>query len=254
MAVPVYVKMADGATLSGLQFRVVLTSTDGAPLPAQAPDIALAAGVAAPSLQQGFQPGEMAFGWSLSSFEFLPRSSNFLGHITFTIPAGASAGQVYWLRFTNADGAPNLLTQYDLETRSASVTVAGAAIPASICSDEWKLHYFGSLTDPHAADLADPDGNGVPNWMEYLAGTNPLDAASKLQFSSAEKRVVDGQAQAVLHWLTAPGRAYEVQWTAQLSGGPWNTLGTVSGNGGLAACADTNAVGTARYYRLRVLP
>ena len=81
----------------------------------------------------------------------------------------------------------------NLETRSASVTVGGPAVPASICSDDWKLHFFDSLTDPRAADTADPDGDGMPNWMEFLAGTSPIDPTSKLQFTSAEKCVVEGQ-------------------------------------------------------------
>jgi sugar lactone lactonase YvrE len=254
VAVPVYVELTDGATLSGLQFRALVTSPDGAPLPAQAPQFTPAAAVPGPSLQQSFQPGEMAFGWSLGSFSFLPLSSNFLGFITFTIPSTAGPGQVYSLSFANVDGAPDLQTQYDLETRSASVTVGAPAIPASICSDDWKLHFFGSLTDPRAADTADPDGDGMPNWMEFIAGTSPIDFHSKLQFTSAEKCVVNGQAQTVVHWLTAPGRAYEVLSSAQPSGGPWNVLATVSGDGAVGACADTNAAAAACYYRLRVLP
>jgi sugar lactone lactonase YvrE len=254
VTVPVYVEMTDGATLSGLQFRALVTPCNGAPPPAQAPQFIADAGLPAPSLQQGFQPNEMAFGWSLGSFNFLPLSSNFLGLVAFTIPPAALPGQVYSLSFTNADGAPDIQTQYDLETRSASVTVGAPATLASICSDDWKLHFFGSLTDPRAADTADPDGDGMPNWMEFLAGTSPIDFNSKLQFSSAEKSVVNGQAQTVVNWLTAPGRAYQVLWSAQPSGGAWSVLATVSGNGAVAACADTNAPAGSRYYRLRVLP
>ncbi len=112
VAVPVYVKMTDGATLSGLQFRALVTPRNGAPPPAQAPQFTPAAAVPAPSLQQGFEPGEMAFGWSLGSFDFFPLSSNFLGLVTFTIPPAALPGQVYSFSFTNADGAPDLQTQY----------------------------------------------------------------------------------------------------------------------------------------------
>lgn len=254
VAVPVYVEVTDGATLSGLQFRALVASPNGAPPPTQAPQFTPDASVSAPSLQLSFEPGEMAFGWSLGSFNLLPLTSNYLGLLTFTIPPTALSGQVYSLSFANVDGSPDLQTQYDLETRSASVTVGGPAVPASICSDDWKLHFFGSLTDPRAADTADPDGDGVPNWMEFLAGTSPIDPTSKLQFTSAETCVVEGQAQAVVHWLTAPGRAYQVLRSAQPSGGPWNVLATVSGDGTVAAWADTNAPAGSCYYRLRLLP
>ncbi len=251
VSIPVYVKLADGATLSGMQFRAVLTPQNGAPALTQVPQLVRASGIAAPTFEQSFLAGMNAFGWQLGSFNFQSRSSNFLGWITFTIPAGTQAGQSYVLSFANADGSPDLNTQYEFETRSASAAVAVAATPASICSDEWKLRYFGSLTAANAADLADPDADGVANWLEYLASTDPTDASSKLHFSGAEK---NGQSQMVIHWQSALGKAYEIQSSSTLVGGVWNTLGTVSGDGNVAAYTDTGVSATARYYRLRVLP
>ena len=127
------------------------------------------------------------------------------------------------------------------------------APPASICSDDWKLQFFGSLANASAADLADPDGDGFPNWMEYLAGTNPTNAASKLRFTGIQSQLVNGQSQIVLHWLTAPGKAYEVQWSSSLPGGAWNTLGTMSGDGNVSAYTDSGT-SAARFYRLQILP
>jgi len=250
---PVYVKLADGSTLSGLQFRAVIAPQGSAPALAQALQFIPAAGVPTPSFQQSFQPGATGYGWPLGSFNFLSRSSNFLGWVSFTLPVGALSGQAYTLSFTNADGAPDLNTQYDFETRSAHTAVNAAAAPASICSDEWKLYFFGSLTDPRSADLADPDGDGVPNWMEFLAGTIPTNSTSKLRFTGAGKQLVNGQSQMVVRWLTAQGRAYEVQWANQ-AGGAWNALGTVSGDGTATNYTDANVTAAARYYRLRLLP
>jgi hypothetical protein len=247
--IPVYVKLGDGSTLSGLQFRAIVDAPAGAPALTQSPQLILASGVAAPSMQQSSQINSTAFGWSLGSFNFQSRSSNFLGWIRFVVPPGAVSGQQYKVSFANADGAPNLATQYEFETRSAFAGINVPASPQSICSDEWKLQFFGSLTDINSLDSADPDGDGVQNWMEYLAGTNPTDGNSKLQFTGTERH----QNQTLLYWLTAPGKAYEVQWSATPSGGVWNVLGTVSGNGTETIYTDS-AADTARYYRLRVLP
>ena len=90
--------------------------------------------------------------------------------------------------------------------------------------------------------------------MEYLAGTDPSDAASSLRLTSAGIQAVKGQPQMMLQWATAPGRLYEVQWSSDLSPGGWTTLGQFSGDGAPASCFDTNLTGTARYYRLRVIP
>jgi hypothetical protein len=253
VSVPVYVKMSDSSTLAGLQFRAVVTPLNGGPALAVAPQLAMTSGMAGPSLQQSLHPDSAAFGWTLGAFNFASRSSNFLGWLKFTVPATATAGQTYGISFANADGAPNLTTEYNFETRSASVAVNTTAVPASICSDEWKMQFFGSLTDPSAADNADPDADGFPNWMEFLAGTDPTDGNSRLVFTGAEKTVVAGQRQILLHWLTAPGKAYEVQWSSSPTSGPWNVLGNLSGNGDFAAYPDTAPTAAPRYYRLRIL-
>jgi hypothetical protein len=252
--VPVYVKLSDGAILSGIQFRAVVTPQGGAPSLAGAPQLSLASGVPAPTLRQSFTASDAAFGWSLGSFNYLSRSSNFLGWVTFTIPPTAQSGQTYSVSFANADGAPNLSAQYDFETRSASVAVGGSAPPASICSDEWRIHFFGSLANPSAGDLADPDGDGVANWIEYLEGTDPTDPNSRLQLSGVASPAGKAQSQMAIHWLTAPGKAYEVQWSSNLSGGSWSILATVCGDGTVASCFDTNIAAAVRYYRLHVLP
>jgi hypothetical protein len=254
VTVPVYVKLSDGATLSGVQFRAVVTPQGGAPALTQSPQLALAPGVPGPTLRQSFTVSDAGFGWALGSIDYLSRSSNFLGWVTFTVPGSAKSGQTYSVSFANADGAPNLRVQYDFETRSAWVVVGGSAAPASICSDEWKVHFFGSLDNPSAGDLADADGDGVPNWIEYLAGTDPKDPNSRLQLSGSVTPAGKAQSQMVLHWLTAPGKAYEVQWASNLFGDLWSTLAAVSGDGTMASRSDTNLTATVRYYRLHVLP
>jgi predicted CXXCH cytochrome family protein len=41
-------------------------------------------------------------------------------------------------------------------------------------ADAWQIQYFGSATNAAAAPNAMPVGDGVPNWMKYLLGLNPL--------------------------------------------------------------------------------
>jgi sugar lactone lactonase YvrE len=252
--VPVYVKLANAASLAGLQFRVVVTPPIGAQPLTQPPLLTMAAGLPGPSFQQNFQLNEKAAGWPLGSFDFLSQSSNFLGWLSFVLPAGAQSGHVYTVSFANVDGAPDLNTQYDFETRSAYVGVNTFAPAPSICSDEWKLHFFGSLTAPSAGDLADPDGDGAPNWMEYLAGTDPTDPASRLRFTAATSQLFKGQPQMALQWLSAPGKLYEIQSAPALTGAPWTTLATMPGDGSVTTATDTNVSGAVRYYRLHLLP
>jgi len=249
VAVPVYALVSDGASLSGLQFRAVVTPQNGAPALVAAPTFVAAGGVASPMFSQSFSANQAAFGWSLGSVSYGEDSSNFLGWVTFRVPTNAMTGQTYLVSLQDADGAPNLTRQYDFETRSATVAVNSDAPAATICSDEWKVYFFGSATNAAAADNADPDGDGVPNWMEFLAGTDPPQASSKLTLGGAV-----GQGEVQLSWLTAPGRLYSVQWSGSLNGGAWTNLTNVSGSGYATNCPDQSPGSSTRFYRLQVLP
>jgi len=248
--IPVYVKVLPGYSLSGLQFRAILLPQNNAPDPGQIQFIA-ASGSPAPShLLGGLSPNDLVCGWALGTFNPALQNSNLLGYIHFQAPASVQTGHSYVLRFTKPDGAPNNYTQYDLE--SLPGTVSGALQPAEIISDEWKVQFFGSVTSPLAADNADPDGDGVPNWKEYLAGTDPTNPTSCLQFISPVS-VANGAHGLTLRWLTAPGKTYVLESNLDLHGTNWTTITTFAGDGYVKQFTDTNSTSQLQFYRLRVL-
>ena len=83
-------------------------------------------------------------------------------------------GQHYTIRFLKPSGGADLQTPVSFESIPGSAWVFWTpGQPGQRTSDEWRVNYFGSIDDPAAADDADPDGDSVPNWQEYLNGTNP---------------------------------------------------------------------------------
>ena len=141
-----------------------------------------------------------------------------------------------------------------MESFPGAVWVASAALQApSVTSDEWKTYFFGSTTNPLAADNVDADGDGMPNWMEYLAGTNPTNAASCFQFNSAtfNNNGVQGVA---LSWLTAPGKNYVLESQSSLGGKGWTAINTNSGDGNYYQLLITNFNGNARFYQILLQP
>jgi hypothetical protein len=192
--------------------------------------------------------------WSFGSFAAPLQNSNYLGTLSFQVPSDANAGACYALHFSGVDGAPDFSTAYQLESFPGFVWVMSAAQqPPSITSDEWKIAFFGSLTNSLAGDDVDADGDGAPNWQEYLAGTNPTNALSRFQFSSATFDA-GGLSGIAINWLTAPGKGYVLQSSATLNGAQWTPINTNSGDGNYYQFIVTNYSGNARFYQIRLQP
>lgn len=90
----------------------------------------------------------------------------------------------------------------------------------------------------------DEDGDGMRNDAEQIAGTNALDANSRL--AAAISRSGND---VTVNWNTAPGRSYKVQYRESLGSGTWTdaATGQTSGN-----YTHNNADGISRFYRVVV--
>lgn len=250
--VPVFARVAPGAAVAGLQFRALVNPSDGAPGLAQPPQFIPFSLPFQPAFLAG-QTNAIAAAWNVGQLALPALSSNLLGFVRFTVPVTASAGSSYAVSFANADGSPDFFTQYSFETRGASVWVLRPApAPLSIISDEWKIAFFGSLTNAAAADLADPDGDGVPNALEYLAGTDPTSAASRVQLAPGGWR--NGGRDLAFQLLSAPGKFYVLESATSLGSPDWTPVITNLGDGNLKEFIQTVTPGGPRYFRLKVLP
>ncbi|HUA68706.1 MAG TPA: S8 family serine peptidase [Candidatus Saccharimonadales bacterium] len=146
---------------------------------------------------------------------------------------------------TNVDVIPNLQGEVRTGGRldlQRIVDTDGNGLP-----DWWELEYFGHLTgtDPNA----DPDHDGMDNLAEWIAGTNPTNAASCLRVS-----VMSTNSNGVnVSWPSVAGKTYWLERSTNLLTG-FNTIST-----NIAATAPTNTqTDTAilpdntRFYRVGV--
>ena len=149
-----------------------------------------------------------------------------------------------------------------LSAANYSVVVTNAGRPAGFTSvnasvailpdtdgdgipDAWETLY-GLLPGSAADRDLDADGDGMSNWAEYIAGTNPT---NNLSYLKVDATVLGGGA--TVSFGAISNRTYTVQFTDAVGGGSWNNLADV-------LARSTNRVETisdplfttSRYYRI----
>ena len=116
--------------------------------------------------------------------------------------------------------------------------------------DWWETDHFASLgVNP----TADPDGDGMNNHQEYLAGTLPNNSGSRLAITQAG--LVPG-GDFTLSFPSVAGVSYRIETSATLAPNSWSPLGPdLTGTGGPLQATDARANKPAkRFYRVRVIP
>lgn len=119
---------------------------------------------------------------------------------------------------------------------------------------DWQLVYFASTNAANAQPLADPDGDGAKNYLEYLTATGPTNAADAWGISIA---LNDDRAQVAIPQVA--NRAFEVQATTDLfSSNSWSALNLPANAPSFPSSNRTVVVeeplpsGAPRFYRARV--
>ena len=107
----------------------------------------------------------------------------------------------------------------------------------------WLLQNFGTT---NVDATADPDGDGVSTRNEYLAGTDPNNAASVLKVIAISRLATN----TTLAWNGVSSRFYAVQTNNDLSTGVWgDAVGQSLAGWSSTTFADPNI--TKRFYRIR---
>ena len=183
-----------------------------------------------PVLRIVSQPANGTVAISGNSATYFP-GQGFAGTDMFTY----AASDIY--RDSNlATGTVIVTTQYAL----------GDGIP-----DWWRQLNFGCIVCPQATADADPDHDGMSNYQEFVAGTDPNDVRSNLRIFGFGLTAGN----AVLDFVSLLGNRYAVDYRDDLLTGSWIALNSnVWGKTDTTSLTDTNAVALAkRFYRVRVV-
>ena len=145
----------------------------------------------------------------------------------------------------------NVLDTNGISLLSAWIT---NTMPSYQTFADWQIANFGSTNAPNAAANADPDGDLALNYLEYLTGTDPLQATSNWRIALSKTGGVAG-----VQFTQIANRAFEVQGNTNLfNSNSWTPL-DVSGNEPFFSITNRPAVvsdpvtnSPPKYYRVRV--
>jgi hypothetical protein len=122
-------------------------------------------------------------------------------------------------------------------------------------ADDWEMRHFGGTNVPNGGASEDWDGDGMDNRAEYLAWTNPTNAASALCMSEMRRQGTDF----VVVWTAVGGKSYVVQTAPALLGGGFADCSPLISATVPGECVtnwvDAGAMThTQRFYRVRLGP
>ena len=166
----------------------------------------------------------------------------------FTVNLGARlpAGRAVTATVTDPAGNTSPLSTGVAATMTSSVN---DGIP-----DAWRAFYFGgngTTTNSESAVTADPDHDGFDNEAEFLAGTNPTNAASVFKLTAFDPNISTN----AVSLNSVAGTVYRVEYCDDLLAGEWSILADqIIGDGTNLFLPDPAARGVPqRFYRAQVL-
>ena len=136
-------------------------------------------------------------------------------HLTAVAPPGAGTVEVrVQSGVTGADPSANYTSS--IWGYGVSLTSAAGHFTCQALDPFHAWLAANGLPSDGSADYLDPDADGMNNWQEYLAGTNPTNAGSVFQITGAQ---VLPSGQFVLCWQSVSNRRYDVLSSTNLAAG-----------------------------------
>ncbi len=247
--VPIKVQIGGEQPMKVFLLNLAVEPLDGSPAIESPIQFIPAAAIGAPSLTMSKWAANYSAAWLNPSVEGI-RNGGTVGTVRITLPATANQNAAYAINFMKLSAGG-----FSLRGKLAGVITMKERSSSSFndgIPDIWRLRHFGSVSNLLSQASADADGDGVPNLLEYKAGTDPVDPQSRFQLLS-EKSNGTINRHIKLKWNAAPAKRYVIESANSVFSTNWVVIASnLIGNAGICEYVDTNTSGEMRFYRVRI--
>jgi hypothetical protein len=196
---------------------------------------------------------------------FLPNASGVVDGLVKTpvtaktwTPAQMEAA--YNWQFVHDDGSFGIHnTAYAVGLLKASIADLNGDANNDGLPDAWQIQYFGSANSPNAAPNASPAGDGVPNWLKYSLGLDPMVAGVVVPNGVvwANATTLGGSTDSIQIFTAAEvvfntevGKSYQIQSVSSLSAGWQNVGDPIAGTGQSISYVTPTRSNAQQFYRV----
>ncbi len=172
----------------------------------------------------------------------------------------AQLNAAYNWQYINNDGSMGVHNvPYAVGILRASIADLSGASANNAALAAWQVQYFGSTSAANAALNASPAGDGIPNWLKFALGLNPLIPGLSVTNGVvlADVTAIGGTPNTVhiynaaeVAFDTVVGSTYQIQGISSL-GGVWQNIGTpIAGTGNSINYLTSTRKGVYQFYRV----
>ena len=186
---------------------------------------------------------------SLSSIGLVPAQAGVAPSVTFS---NLAAGQ-YVVQFSDVPYYQTPADQTNTLTVGGAVNFTGDYTFLDVnhngISDAWEMDNFGSVTT-NRTQFTDTDRDGMSDYAEFIAGTDPNNAASRFYFT----RITQTNRLVELEWTVVTNRLYQVNISTNLKSWSPGTAWLQASNDPTMNYTATNSGTGSHFFRVQVLP